>query len=94
MICLFADLSLMSLLSLFALDRGTRRQFFALHLNPHRIPLRGVGPHRISARMFERFAIPYRDCNSNPKGRGLNPRRCQPLVTRIIPIQKFDAPNR
>jgi hypothetical protein len=44
--------------------------------------------------MFERFAIPYRDCNSNPKGHGLSPRRCQPLFARIVKVQKFDAPNR
>jgi hypothetical protein len=61
MICLFADLSLLAL-------NNPRHAppIFALHLSPHTILLRGVDPRRMSARMFERFAIPYRDYNSNP----------------------------
>jgi len=91
MICLFADLSLFSL---FTSTRGTRRRLLHYTSESHRISLRGICPRRIFARMLERFAIPYRDCNSNPKGRGLSPRRCQLLFARIVKVQKFDAPNR
>jgi hypothetical protein len=86
MFCLFADL----LLSL--LQRTSKT-----HSKPHKISPRGLCPASKLRANAERFAIRYRDCNSNPKIANLAAilsRRCQPLVTRIPYVSKFDAPNR
>jgi hypothetical protein len=91
MICLFADLSLFSL---FAFTRGTRRRLLHRTTESHGISLRGLGARRIYARMLERFCDSLSRLQQQPHSRDLSPRRCQPLVTRIIQVQKFDAPNR
>jgi hypothetical protein len=80
MICLFADLSLFSL---FAFTRGTRRRLLHYTFDSHRISLRGLSARRFLHECSSVFAIPYRDCNSNPIAAVFSPQRCQALVTRI-----------
>jgi hypothetical protein len=83
MICLFADLSLY-LAFRFSHLPAARAAGFSIALPTHTesrsaASARAAFPRECSSV----FAIPYRDCNSNPLATVL-PRRCQPLVTRII----------